>query len=139
MRIIPDYTLDDAPRSNVVVIPAQRGDSERMLRWIRESHESADGTLSVCTGAFLLAQAGLLKGRAATTHHDYYDHFATQFPDVALHRGLRFVEDGKFVTAGGLTSGIDAALRIAERYFGRDVARYTAEYMEYQGTGWIVE
>jgi transcriptional regulator GlxA family with amidase domain len=59
-------------------------------------------------------------------------------PSVELRRGLRFVEHGKFVTAGGLSSGIDGALRIVERYFGRDVARYTAEFMEYQGTGWIV-
>jgi transcriptional regulator GlxA family with amidase domain len=138
LRIVPDYTLGDAPAPRVVVIPAQRGQSDRMLEWIRKSHETADVTLSVCVGAFLLASTGLLKGRAATTHHDFYDGFAKQFPEVELRRGLRFVEQGKLMTAGGLSSGIDAALRIVERYFGREVARYTATHMEYQGTGWIL-
>ncbi len=138
MRIVPEFTLDDAPRPRVIVIPAQRGRSDRIFEWLRKSHETADVTLSVCTGAFLLAATGLLKGRPATTHHAFYDQFVKEFPHVELRRGLRFVEHGKFVTAGGLSSGIDGALRIVERYFGRDVARYTAEYMEDQGTGWIV-
>jgi transcriptional regulator GlxA family with amidase domain len=146
LHIVPEYTLQDAPAPRVVVIPAQGGDpdrmlsghSDRMLDWIRTSTETADVTLSVCLGAFVLASTGLLKGRGATTHHDFYDRFARQFPDVELRRGLRFVEQGKLMTAGGLSSGIDAALRIVERYFGRDVARYTATYMEYQGTGWIL-
>jgi transcriptional regulator GlxA family with amidase domain len=94
--------------------------------------------MSVCTGAFVLANAGLLKGRAATTHHDFFDEFAKAFPDVTLRRGLRFVESGRIATAGGLTSGIDLALRVVERYFGREVAQTTATYMEYQSTGWRV-
>jgi transcriptional regulator GlxA family with amidase domain len=136
MRIVPQHTFEDAPTPRVVVIPAQSGRSAATLDWVRRSYESADITLSVCTGAFLLAATGLLKGGAATTHHDFYDRFAAQFPDVELRRGLRFVEHGKLMTAGGLSSGIDAALRIVERYFGREVAQQTARYMEYQGTGW---
>lgn len=138
MRIVPEYTFDDAPPAQVVVIPAQRGSSDRMLDWIRGSHETADITMSVCTGAFLLAATGLLDGGAATTHHNAYDRFETEFPDIELRRGLRFVEHAKLITAGGLSSGIDAALRVVERYFGRDVAQYTATWMEYEGTGWII-
>lgn len=138
MRIIPDYTLAKAPPPHVVVIPAQQGQSEPMLEWIRSVHDTADIVLSVCTGAFLLAATGLLNGKPATTHHDYYDLFRDQFPDVELRTGLRFVEHGKLMTAGGLSSGIDAALRIVERYFGREVAQETATYMEYQGTGWKI-
>ena len=94
--------------------------------------------MSVCTGAFVLAEAGLLAGKKATTHHDFHDRFAAQYPSVALERGLRFVESGRnLATAGGLTSGIDLALRVVERYFGRETARRTAEYMEYQGKGWL--
>jgi transcriptional regulator GlxA family with amidase domain len=137
MRILPEYALDDAPSPQVVVIPAQGGRSEALRAWIRKTHETADITLSVCTGAFLLASTGLLKGRRATTHHDFYDRFASEFRDVELRRGLRFVEDGKLMTAGGLSSGIDAALRIVERYFGRETAQQTAVYMEYQGRGWM--
>jgi transcriptional regulator GlxA family with amidase domain len=138
MRITPDYTLDDAPPAHVVVIPAQNGHSDRMLDWIRTSHESADVTLSVCTGAFLLASTGLLDGLAATTHHYSYDRFESEFPGIELRRGMRFVEQDRLVTAGGLSSGIDASLRIVERYYGRDVAQYTATYMAYEGTGWMI-
>ena len=94
--------------------------------------------MSVCTGAFQLAKAGLLAGKSATTHHDFIDRLAKQFPDVDVKRGLRFVEGEKISTAGGLTSGIDLALRVVERYFGREIAQKTAAYMEYQSQGWMV-
>jgi YHS domain-containing protein len=92
--------------------------------------------MSVCTGAFLLAATGLLDGHPATTHHSFYSQFATTFPKVQLQRGKRFVEGDGTATAGGLTSGIDLALRVVERYFGRDVAERTADLMEYHSDGW---
>jgi transcriptional regulator GlxA family with amidase domain len=94
--------------------------------------------MSVCTGAFQLGKAGLLSGKTATTHHDFLDRFEKTFPDVTVKRGLRFVEGEKISTAGGLSSGIDLALRVVDRYFGREVAQATATYMEYQSKGWIV-
>ena len=108
-----------------------------MLQWIRQASKSADLTMSVCTGAMLLAKTGLLAGKSATTHHGAYKVFAMQFPDVRLRRGARFVEDGNLASAGGLSSGIDLALRVVERYFGREVAKNTAYQMEYQGQGWV--
>ena len=135
MQVIPDYTVDNAPSPRVIVVPAHRS-SPRLLDWIRKSSEATDLTMSVCTGAFALAKAGLLKGRPATTHHLFLDRLAREFPDVEVRRGLRFVESGRIATAGGLTSGIDLALRVVERYFGREVAQVTATYMEYQSTGW---
>lgn len=137
MTIVPDYTLEAAPAPKVVVIPAQSGRNEAMLAWIRKAAKGADVTMSVCTGAFLLAKTGLLSNRAATTHHDSYKVFAMEFPEVRLKRGARFVEDGNLASAGGLTSGIDLALRVVERYYGSDVAKKTAYYMEYQGQGWL--
>lgn len=139
MNVIPNYTLKTAPQPKVVVIPAQMGDTEAMLDWIRKSAKSADVVMSVCTGAYLLADAGLLTGKAATTHHDFYRAFARRFQDVQLKRGVRFVEEGNLATAGGLTSGIDLALHVVERYYGRGVAKRTAYYMEYQGQGWMDE
>jgi transcriptional regulator GlxA family with amidase domain len=95
--------------------------------------------MSVCTGAFQLGRAGLLAGKEATTHHDFFDRFAQAFPDVTLRRGHRFVEGSeRIATSGGLTSGVDLALRVVERYFGRQVAQNTADYMEYQSTGWRI-
>ena len=97
-----------------------------------------DVTISVCTGAFQLAKAGLLSGKSATTHHDFIDRLAKMYPDINVKRGLRFVEGEKISTAGGLTSGIDLALRVVDRYFGRETAQNTAFYMEYQSKQWIV-
>jgi putative intracellular protease/amidase/YHS domain-containing protein len=136
MKVIPNYTFDNAPQPKVIVIPAQQG-NDAMIAWIRAASVKADLTMSVCTGAFLLAKTGLLAGKAATTHHGSYSAFAMQFRDVKLQRGQRFVEaGGNLASAGGLTSGIDLALRVVERYYGRFVAERTAYYMEYMGTGW---
>jgi len=93
--------------------------------------------MSVCTGAFVLADTGLLSGKPATTHHSAYVRLASQFPDIQVQRGARFTESGNIATAGGLSSGIDLALRVVERYFGGEVARQTAFDMEYQGQGWM--
>jgi putative intracellular protease/amidase/YHS domain-containing protein len=137
MRIVPDYTLADAPPPKVIVIPAQSKPSAAVLEWIRKSTKNTDVTMSVCTGAFVLARTGLLSGKSATTFHEAFGRFAMQFPDVRLKRGARFVEDGNLATAGGLSSGIDLALRVVERYYGREIARKTAYEMEYQGQGWM--
>jgi transcriptional regulator GlxA family with amidase domain len=137
MRIIPDYTFANAPAPKVIVIPAQSKPSEAMLEWIRRSSKNTDVTMSVCTGAFVLAKTGLLSGKSATTFHAAFNSFAMEFPNVQLKRGARFVENGNLASSGGLSSGIDLALRVVERYYGRDVAQKTAYTMEYQGQGWM--
>jgi transcriptional regulator GlxA family with amidase domain len=137
LKLVPDYTFETAPQPRVVVVPAQRG-SQALHAWLRKMSTSTDLIMSVCTGAFQLGKAGLLSGKSATTHHEFLDRFAQTFPDVTVKRGLRFVEEEKISTAGGLSSGIDLALRVVERYFGRDVAQATATYMEYQSKGWVV-
>lgn len=137
LKLVPDYTFDNAPQPKVVVVPAQRG-SQALHAWLRKMATSTDVLMSVCTGAFQLGKAGLLAGKSATTHHDFFEQFAKAFPDVNLKRGLRFVEEERISTAGGLSSGIDLALRVVDRYFGRDVAQATATYMEYQSKGWLV-
>jgi putative intracellular protease/amidase/YHS domain-containing protein len=137
MKIVPDYTFADAPAPKVIVIPAQSEPSAAVLEWIRKSTKNTDVTMSVCTGAFVLAKTGLLSGKPATTYHAAFGPFAIQFPDIHLKRGARFVEDGNLATAGGLSSGIDLALRVVERYYGREIAQKTAYDMEYQGQGWM--
>lgn len=137
MTIVPNYTFATAPPPKVIVIPAQGKASAAALAWVRDAARTADLTMSVCTGAFLLAKTGLLSGQAATTHHGAYTQFAMQFPDIRLERGARYVESGKVASAGGLSSGIDLALRVVERYFGRTVALNSAYALEYQGKGWL--
>jgi transcriptional regulator GlxA family with amidase domain len=136
LKLVPDYTFENVPAPKVVVVPAQRG-SQALHAWLRKIAPSTDLVMSVCTGAFQLGKAGLLNGKSATTHHEFLDRFAQTFPQVTVKRGLRFVEEEKISTAGGLSSGIDLALRVVDRYFGRDVAQATATYMEYQSKGWI--
>lgn len=136
LQIVPNFTFATAPAPKVIVIPAQHGAGEAALSWIRRASGAADLTMSVCTGAFVLARTGMLSGKAATTHHNSYSQLAMQFPDIRVRRGARFVEVGNLATAGGLSSGIDLSLRVVERYFGRAVALQTADYMEYQGQGW---
>lgn len=137
LKLVPDYTFDSAPQPKVIVVGAQRG-SKALHTWLNKNLTSTDLIMSVCTGAFQLGRAGLLAGKSATTHHDFFEQFAKAFPDVSLKRGLRFVEEERVSTAGGLSSGIDLALHVVERYYGREVAQNTAAYMEYQGKGWVV-
>jgi len=135
VKIVPEYTFANAPAPKVIVIPAQSG-NQAMLEWIKKSTKATDVTMSVCTGAYILASTGLLARKAATTHHDAYKEFAMKFPDIDLKRGARFVEVGNLASSGGLSSGIDLALRVVQRYFGTKVATDTAFDMEYQGEGW---
>jgi transcriptional regulator GlxA family with amidase domain len=135
LKVQPHYAIANAPQPHVIVVPAQKATDETRA-WLREASAATDVTLSVCTGAFQLARAGLLKGVPATTHHDFWDQFAKEFPDIELRRGLRFVDSGRIATAGGLTSGIDMALHIVARYYGNDTAARTAAYMEYSSDAW---
>jgi transcriptional regulator GlxA family with amidase domain len=135
LTIVPEHTFADAPPARVVVVGAQRG-SPALHEWLRKSAKTADLVMSVCTGAFQLARAGLLSGLSATTHHDSIDRFAQEFPDVRVQKGQRFVDNGRIATAGGLTSGVDLALHVVSRYYGTAAAERTAQYLEYRSSGW---
>jgi transcriptional regulator GlxA family with amidase domain len=131
LRIIPNYTFSTAPAPDIVVVGAQKG-TPGLAEWLRARALDSRVVMSVCTGAFKLGDAGLLDGKKATTHHDFWDAFAKKFPHVQLKRGSRFVQSDDVVyTAGGLTSGIDLALHIVEKFYGRETADRTAAYMEY--------
>lgn len=136
MQIVPDYTFANAPPPAIVVIPAQGNHDDAVLDWLRRTSRGAELTMSVCNGAFLLAETGLLDGKSATAFHTSFDKFERKFPKIKLERGARFVDSGKVATAGGLSSGIDLALHVVERYYGRKIAEQTAYDLEYQGTGW---
>lgn len=136
MSLTPDYSFADAPQPDIVVIGAQSG-GPGLSEWLQKMHQKRALILSVCTGAFKVAKAGLLDGKSATTHHDFYDSFASQFPQVKLVRGVRYVQaEPTILVAGGETSGIDLVLHVLADYYGDAVAQRTADYMEYQGTGW---
>lgn len=135
-RLLPQYDLRSAPPPKVVVVPAQSNPTEAVKTWLRGTAQHADVVMSVCTGALVLAAAGLLDGHNATTHHGSFATLAMEYPNVTVKRGARFVDEGRVATSAGLSAGIDLALHVVERYFGRQAATDTAYYMEYQGQGW---
>lgn len=136
LTITPDYDFAHAPKPDIVVVPAQKG-SPGLEAWLKQVHAQHVTVMSVCTGAFKLAEAGLLDGKQATTHHWYFGNFERQFPKVKLMKQVRYVQADPIVfTAGGLTSGVDLALHLVTERFGQEVAQQTADFMEYLGTGW---
>lgn len=139
LMVVPEYALHSSPTPDIILFGALGfGPNPDVVSWSRDSFAKGAVLLSVCTGAFVLAETGLLDGRPATTHHDFFDMFAKRFPKVRLQKDWRYVEvRPRVFTAGGMTSGVDLALHIVERYFGRKEARAVAEYMEYQGPGWL--
>ncbi len=130
-KIGPQYSFANAPQPHVLVVPGQRG-SAAAVAYIKDVGSRADVTMSVCTGAFLVARAGLFDGLKATTHHTAYDEFEKAFPKVTLIRGAKFVENAAVSASGGESSGIDLALRVIERYYGTQALKNTAYNMEYR-------
>jgi transcriptional regulator GlxA family with amidase domain len=137
MTIVPDYAFADAPEADIVVVGAQSGDTPPYLDYLRVMTARGRLMLSVCTGASKFAQAGILDGLQATTHHDYIERMQKRFPKVHFLRDQTWVHSAPTIyTAGGETSGIELALHIVELYFDHDVAVKTARYMEYRGPDW---
>jgi transcriptional regulator GlxA family with amidase domain len=141
LTVIPDFTFEDAPQPRIIIVGGQdEGKAEanrtRKIEWVRQASKQAELTASVCVGAFVLGEAGLLDGQSATTNRHAYDEFEKTFPKVKLVRGVRFVESGRMTTATGLTAGIDLALRITERFGGHALAQKMADYEEWPGNGW---
>jgi transcriptional regulator GlxA family with amidase domain len=135
--IVPQFALADAPVPKVVVVPAQSDPTAAVKSWLLATAAQADLVMSVCTGALLLAQVGLLDGRTATTHHSAFTTLVMGYPSVTVERGVRFVDGGRIATSAGLSAGIDLALHVVARYYGNEAARLTAYDMEYQSTSWL--
>jgi transcriptional regulator GlxA family with amidase domain len=133
LKFTPDYTFDTAPQPKVIVMGAQMNFAgKEKVAWLQKAAPGADVVLSVCTGNFIAGYAGLLDGLEATTHHQFYDRFEAEFPRVKLRRTQRVVDNGKFVSGGGITAGIDAALHVVRRHYGEKVVAETMKYMEYR-------
>jgi transcriptional regulator GlxA family with amidase domain len=140
LTVVPDFTFETAPQPRIMIIGGQTSDEEQereALQWIRQAANKAELSASVCTGAYLLAKSGLLDGKTATTNRNAYDDFEKKFPRIKLVRGVRFVEAGSVASAAGLTAGIDLALHIVERFFGRKTAQEVADYEEWPSKAWV--
>jgi len=132
----PHYTIDNCPPPDLFVIPGGYGSRAVMrnpviIDWVRRQHERTELTLSVCTGALVLATAELLDGLQATTHYGAYDTLAELAPQTSVVRDVRYVDNGKVITSAGVQAGMDMALHVVARLLGEEVARETAHYIEY--------
>jgi transcriptional regulator GlxA family with amidase domain len=135
LQVQPDHTFADAPPIDLLIVPGGFGtrallEDAPTLDWIRGRARSAGQVASVCTGSLLLARAGLLAGKRATTHWNALDLLASLDPSVRVERGVRFVEDG-IVSSAGVAAGIDMSFQLVARMCGRAVAEETARYIEY--------
>lgn len=136
LRILPDYGLDDHPPLDVLLVPggvtAAAERDAATLAWIARAHARAQLTAAVCTGAFLLAESGVLDGRPATTHWEDEDELERRWPAVEVRREPRWVDDGDVVTSAGITAGIDMTLHLVRRLLGAELAHRTARQMEFE-------
>jgi len=134
--VMPRHSFADAPHIDLLVVPGGFGtrpvlqDAET-IDWIRRSAASAERVASVCTGALVLARAGLLDNRRATTHWGSFGLLASLGHNITVDREARFVDDG-VLTSAGVASGMDLAFHVVETFFGKDVADETARYIEYR-------
>jgi transcriptional regulator GlxA family with amidase domain len=136
LRVIPNCTLHDCPRLDILVVPGgwgtrQQLENERLISWIAERGRQVETLTSVCTGSMLLGRAKLLDHHQATTHWRALDWMRQSFPDILVEDKLHVVEDGPVFTAAGISAGIDMALRVVTRYYGEKIGRATARHMEY--------
>lgn len=131
-----DVGFLDCPPVDMLLVPGGMGtrtlvDDEPTLAWLRERAATAELVMSVCTGAALLARAGLLDGRRATTNKQAFDWVVSQGPKVKWERRARWVDDGDIVTSSGVSAGIDMAGHVVTRLYGRDVSETVMTFIEY--------
>jgi len=136
LAVLPDYSTEDHPSMDVLVIPGGVGirreiRKDHILQWIRPLMEGSEMTMSVCSGAMMLARAGMLSGSPFTTHHEVVQDLLEIDRTARFIQDARFVDNGKFLTAGGISAGIDLSLHVVARLHGQDIADRTAVYMEY--------
>jgi len=134
-RVLPHFTLDEHPPLDILVVPGGVQGPElakaRVIDWIARQHARTRLTASVCTGAFLLAAAGLLPGLEVTTHWEDCAELARDFPDLLVREGVRWTEHERVMTSAGISAGIDMSLRIVARFAGQELAERTAKQMDY--------
>ena len=140
LSVNPHFQLDDCPMPDILLVPGGQGTrtemhNERLIEWIQDQARTAELMLSVCTGALLLARAGLLEGLEATTHHGAIDLLRQTAPNTTVRSDCRYIDNGRVVCSAGIAAGIDMSLHVTARLAGAEVAGKTAEQMEYPWAG----
>jgi transcriptional regulator GlxA family with amidase domain len=136
LRVLPDETWETAPPLDVVVYPGGRGTrrelaDEEVLAWVRGLADGGTVVASVCTGSLVLASAGLLDGKPATTHWGSLELLPTLGKEIEVRPDDRFVDNGRILTAAGVSAGIDMALHLVARLHSTERAREVRRYIQY--------
>jgi transcriptional regulator GlxA family with amidase domain len=136
LTFTPEYTFENHPPLDILVVPGGPGMAEqrrnrRVIGWIASASKSAEITAGVCTGAFLLAEAGLLHHKRATTYWQRLSDLSHEYPDINVIQNVRFVDEGHIVTSAGISAGIDMALNLVLRLHGPEIAGWSARRIEY--------
>jgi len=135
--LTPDYTFENCPPAEILLLPggavSRLPKDDPTIKWIQEKSKQSAYTMSVCNGAFWLADAGLLDGKSATTIKHRIPQLTQQFPNVKVLSDQRFVDNGTIITTAGLSAGIDGALHMVSKILGEDAAQQVATGLEYQG------
>ena len=136
LKIVPEHTFESAPVPEILIVPGGFGtrallNKPSVLEWIRVRAKRAEIVASVCTGALVLAKAGLLDGQPATTHYLRHDLLRELAPTATVHEDKRFLDNGHVATSAGISAGIDLSLHLVARLQGVAVAEETARHMEY--------
>ncbi len=136
MKVIPDYSFDTCPKIDILIVPGGFGTRKEsknpvMLEWLKVKNDEVELVASVCTGSLLLGYCGLLNRLSATTHWLLLDWMHNNFPNVNVVRDEHVIEQGRIITSAGISAGIDMALIVVARYYGIEIAKNTAKYMEY--------
>ncbi len=138
LQVIPEYSISNHPKINLLIIPGgiitDELSKKHVVSWVLTSSQTTKITSSVCTGAFLLAKAGLLKSKAATTHWEDIHNLNEMFPDIIIREKVRWVDEGSVVTAAEISAGIDMSLHLISRVVNEDLAILTAKQMEFEWT-----
>ncbi|WP_405818634.1 DJ-1/PfpI family protein [Streptomyces sp. NBC_01390] len=137
LGLVADHSVTDAPRLDVLVHPGGNGTralakDTAHLEWLRRLHEQGTVLASVCTGSLVLAHAGLLAGRPATTHRNFLGKLAEIDPSVDVRARERYVDDGDIVTSAGVSAGIDMALHLVNRLGGSEEGELTRAGIQYE-------
>ena len=134
LEVLPDFTFESCPAPALLLIPGGVVDQEladtAVVGWIAETARTTEITASVCTGAFLLARAGLLAGKSATTHWEDIADLRRSFPDITVKERVRWVDEGAIVSSAGIAAGIDMSLHLVARLAGAELAQATARQMD---------
>ncbi|SNY43777.1 DJ-1/PfpI family protein [Arsukibacterium tuosuense] len=135
LSVNPTYSFATMPEADAILVPGGNTGKvmhdQQVLKWLKSQHGKAEHILSVCTGAHILAESGLLDGKSATTFHRALNSFEQNYPAISVKRQQRFVDNGQIITSAGLSSGIDASLHLVSKVLGEDKARTVALHLEY--------